>query len=813
MAQSPDLLSLDYNAEFDPLVQTRADPLATTNSTPVTRGPTQEQFQHVFGMREELRMWGVKSQDLKSRINRDTLQIEMIEESIQEIEDYLQSTDSSFQKFIQKSNQMITDCLMSGDAGQEHEVLQIQQQIDLASEERENIAQTQRKKTSQVRTLKSNISENEDELKVIETKTDRINHALTLAMSEYGMVRRLIPQPGEPTPPLPSTITVRRGKDARPTKPKPQIQSPSGSPTVPKKVIEHQVPSKDLLAPLSPQSNTSTGPEHRATFGASAGKVSTAQQIAEDKQSVLECEYAEAQRVAMRQQAQINEMANELVQLRERAEEAQKLAEELAFSSVPKELVTSTPNLREATGGNPPDPDPSDSDEEEVGKPWTPYHNVPSQHPRTQREVANGPPGGNSGPLQPPYPGRNVNPVTSITHHRDGNITYHFQEEPANINVTVPSIPTLSAIGQGNRDLERIAKEFRKSRDPKVVKFKGGSTSDAMLRLNRWLMDLDAVKMDKGYTDVEMIRVATDSVEDHAEQELLFYLETNRPNATYQGLINHMKTAFCCCEDPLLMQADFYGREQRKGESVDKFASALQILSRKLLFLEPTYTQVQIDEQLKKQFANHLADNLLKITAKTLLSSQPGLSWPEYRKQFVLLTDTRGRGKIITSQAVQKDDDDDDNSTSVVSKNTKKRKPKKIKSRSGNQTTTTALAQETNPSASGSGLSKDVQALVAALTQMNKGASPSHTPTTPSDTTPQRQGRPYLGKRPMNGPPKEVQGVDGTMDPTKFCRYCKQKGHWVQPGDNCPNLKAHKEKLAARAAGPGPQQLQNQAEN
>ena len=657
---------------------------------------------------------------------------------------------------------------------------------------------------------------------------------LSLALTNYGMVKQLIPQPGEPTPPIPPTVTVGRGKKARATKHKPQVQSQLSTTGIPEVVIQvmedQHPPSDDLLTSLPPESNAPEGNEYHALTSARPveKKAVTDLPTTTKKHSSLEYDYTEFQRVVTQQQTQIEEMASELAQLRKKAEEAERLAEELAFCPVPRQPATSTPYQAAGAGGDPSDPDSSDSDDGEAPGSWSPYNSIPSRNPAPLGEAAtgsgplsgdnqdkddsgegrrrppSGPPGGSSGPPPPPNngPGRDANHVTSITHHPDGNVTYRFQEEAANINVTVPQLSMQpQAVGQ---DLERIAKEFRKSRDPKVAKFKGGSTSDAMLRLNRWLMDLEAVKVDKGYTDLEMIRVAMDSVEDLAEQELLFYLETNKPTATYEGLINHMKTAFCCCEDPLLMQADFYGREQRKGESVDKFASALQILGRKLLFLEPNYTQVQIDEQLKKQFANHLADNMLKITAKTLLSSQPNLSWPEFRKHFVLLTDTRGKGKITTAQAIQ--EDADDNSVSATTKKTTKGKPKKIKGKSGKQTTTAALAQESNPAASGSGLSTDIQALVAALAHIGKGASPSQTPMPSVETTPQRQGKPYLGKHPTKGPPKEVPGVDGIMDPTKFCNYCKQKGHVVQPGDNCPNLAAHKARIAARAMGQLPQQ-------
>ena len=188
MTQNPDLLSMDYMAEFDPLLQPTINQSETTASASMTQGPTQEQFQHIFGMREELRMWDVKCQKLRAYMEQGSLQINMLEESIEEIADHLRNSQRSFEKFIQTLNQKMKDHMKSGDPGHESEILHMKQQIDLAVSEREAMVRTQHRKRNQIGTLKYNITENSQELKTIEAKRERINAAFILGTDQlwYG---------------------------------------------------------------------------------------------------------------------------------------------------------------------------------------------------------------------------------------------------------------------------------------------------------------------------------------------------------------------------------------------------------------------------------------------------------------------------------------------------------------------------------------------------------------------------------------------------------------------------------------------------
>ena len=73
-------------------------------------------------------------------------------------------------------------------------------------------------------------------------------------------------------------------------------------------------------------------------------------------------------------------------------------------------------------------------------------------------------------------------------------------------------------------------------------------------------------------------------------------------------------------------------------------------------------------------------------------------------------------------------------------------------------------------------------ALKKVITQAVALSSP---PKTQASTNP--FSKPYLGKP---RPPQMMPGVDGTLDPSLECRYCKDKGHWA---NNCKKVKLKEE--------------------
>ena len=63
----------------------------------------------------------------------------------------------------------------------------------------------------------------------------------------------------------------------------------------------------------------------------------------------------------------------------------------------------------------------------------------------------------------------------------------------------------------------------------------------------------------------------------------------------------------------------------------------------------------------------------------------------------------------------------------------------------------------------------------------------------PDNTNKKGTGKKFLGKHWRE--PGLSAGIDGTTDPEKSCRYCKDMGHELK---NCPRLAARKEFLAAQ---------------
>ena len=58
---------------------------------------------------------------------------------------------------------------------------------------------------------------------------------------------------------------------------------------------------------------------------------------------------------------------------------------------------------------------------------------------------------------------------------------------------------------------------------------------------------------------------------------------------TFDGLVNHLKSAFQPGETVSELISDFYGQHQRKNESEDVFVNDLQILVRKIIALKPSF--------------------------------------------------------------------------------------------------------------------------------------------------------------------------------------------------------------------------------
>ena len=70
--------------------------------------------------------------------------------------------------------------------------------------------------------------------------------------------------------------------------------------------------------------------------------------------------------------------------------------------------------------------------------------------------------------------------------------------------------------------MSAIASEFKKMREPKVAKLKGGITSGASLFFSSWVKDVRAVILEWSMSNAESLQLVKDYTEGKARQQVEF---------------------------------------------------------------------------------------------------------------------------------------------------------------------------------------------------------------------------------------------------------------------------------------------------
>ena len=130
-----------------------------------------------------------------------------------------------------------------------------------------------------------------------------------------------------------------------------------------------------------------------------------------------------------------------------------------------------------------------------------------------------------------------------------------------------------------SHSLQVAATEFRKLREPKVAKFKGGFSSNASLVFQSWLKDICICVLEHCLSQQEAIQLVKDYTSKQAKSEIEYYLGlTPESEHSFQGLIDHLSLAFQSCEMVSSLIADFYNWSQKTRKTEDVFADELQVL-------------------------------------------------------------------------------------------------------------------------------------------------------------------------------------------------------------------------------------------
>ena len=378
-----------------------------------------------------------------------------------------------------------------------------------------------------------------------------------------------------------------------------------------------------------------------------------------------------------------------------------------------------------------------------------------------------------------------------------------FVQQPVHSQIPVQTTVDTDATTIIGNTMSAVASEFKKMREPKLAKLKGGITSGASLFFNSWVKDIRAVILERSMSNTAQL--VKDYTEGKARQQVEFYI-VSTPSPSFEGLIDNLRTSFQSGEDEATVKGEFYSHKQFSKESVDDFADVLQLLAHKVLNVDPSF-QTFMNKSLCQQLANGLKDPGHGISARSILNQQPDIQFASFRSDLANILGCRihtagAKGTLCNAAMVPESPE-----TLVPAKRRK-------------------TEEESTITAQLSMCIKDIQELhkkldvfdpnkiMEVITQAVAGGlqksfqkpntyQKSTNPFVPSQQKPQASqntnpfGKPYL-RSPRE--PQVTPCADGSLNPALSCKYCKDTGHDVS---NCAKVK-RKEALKAAAASQQP---------
>ena len=190
-----------------------------------------------------------------------------------------------------------------------------------------------------------------------------------------------------------------------------------------------------------------------------------------------------------------------------------------------------------------------------------------------------------------------------------------------------------------------------------------------------------------------------------------------------------------------------------------------------------------MDNALKQQYASGLNDTYYSSIACGLLQQHQRASFTEFRSILAKVLGVRAKRTkptSVTTSAVSGPANNSSNNDANLTKSQKKHHKWK--------TNTQAIAEIQNKLDAAIAQNQQYQEILkpdALKKVITQAVASSSSPKTQASTNP--FSKPYLGKP---RPPQMMPGVDGTLDPSLECRYCKDKGHWA---NNCKKVKLKEE--------------------
>ena len=351
----------------------------------------------------------------------------------------------------------------------------------------------------------------------------------------------------------------------------------------------------------------------------------------------------------------------------------------------------------------------------------------------------------------------------------------HFASTPirpeiSNINLTSPprthkeETITESVL---HNTMQTLASEFKQTREPKIQKFRGGTSSGPLLVFKSWMQDIKCAIKDRNLNNDEALQLIKEFSEGCARDNINFYLEvTDKPSV--DGLFENLRQVFSSGEDGQQMLAEFYSRVQNPKESVKEFGESILQIARKIMMAKPEF-KVDIDNTLKARFADSLRDHYHEAMAREMINSRPTLSYVAYKSEVLKTLGPNVKPRSITTSKLETSD--------VESP------PKKCKHEYE--------------------LDQKINAAIKENRKLSERLS-AFDPKTITDTVINTVQGNYQSSKPAGFAPKQfkpsqfygkprepqlVPGTDGSLKPEIDCNYCKDLGHLKY---NCPNSSKRK---------------------
>ena len=355
----------------------------------------------------------------------------------------------------------------------------------------------------------------------------------------------------------------------------------------------------------------------------------------------------------------------------------------------------------------------------------------------------------------------------------------HFASTPirpevSNINLTTPPrVPKEETIAESvlHNTMQTLALEFKRTREPKIQKFRGGTSSSALLMFKSWMQDIECAIKDRNLNNDEALQLVKEFSEGCARDNINFYLEiTDKPSV--DGLFENLQQVFSSGEDGQQMLAEFYSRVQNPKESVKEFGESLLQIARKIMMAKPEF-KVDIENTLKACFADGLRDHYHQAMAREMIRSRPTLSYVAYKSEVLKTLGPNVKPRSITTSKLE---------TSDIESPPKKRKCESELDQKIN------AAIEENRKLSERLSAFDPKTITDTVINAVQGNYPSSKPA--GFASKQFKPSQFYGK-PRK--PQLVPGMDGSLKPETDCNYCKDLGHLKY---NCPKLKEKEARMA-----------------